>query len=147
MDNDKMLEAARQRDSRIVAIRPVPLERLEEKQSADTGTRHYRMILLDEDGTERCMTPPEWEAWLAEPADSPLMEEEDAEPEEERPEAYSVNPSKIAAVTPVASALPILDTGEAVDEENDPMVIRITYNDPDGTERTHKAKDIMEWSK
>lgn len=146
MDIEQILKAARKRDSRIVAIRPVDLGRLEEKKSADTETRQYRLILLDEDGTERCMTPREWEAWLAEPTDSPLVEEEDAEPEEERPETYSVNPKDILTITPVASAAPVT-IEEAVDEEDDPMALAIGYHDDNEVFHPHRAKDFLEWSK
>jgi len=143
MDNEKMLEAARKRDSRIVAIRPVPIERIKVKRSAEKGTRHFTLGLLDEDGVERYMTSPEWDAWLAQPADSPLMEEEDAEPEGDVA-SYSVNPRDIPTITPVASAAPVT-LEEAVDEGNDLPVVVLGYDDDDGVFHPYRAKDFKDW--
>ena len=141
MDIQKMMEAA-QRNNRIVGVKPVDLSPLSEEAGENSGFE-YKFILLDEDGVERCMTSKEWDAWLAEPTDSPVLEEEEQETHRETPPA---DPRRITAVAPLIQAAPIPDMEVALDED-DPSVICIGYTDENGKFIAHRAKDFIEWSK
>ena len=141
MDIQKMMEAAKRNNSRIVGVKPVDLAPLPE-ETEENSHFAFKFILLDEDGVERCMTGNEWDAWLAEPTDSPVLEEDEQEPSRDTPPA---DPRRITAVAPLTKAAPIPDIEVALDE-NDPCVLRISYTDEDGVERTHRAKDFMEYS-